>query len=81
MGHVIAHHHEENSAASIIPTKMKAAVFNDPTLNSAEINIETFKGIVQLSGSVSSQAAQSTAVDLARAVAGVKSIKNDMRMK
>jgi hyperosmotically inducible protein len=66
---------------SVITTKVKAAVFNEPTLKSAEINVETFKGIVQLSGFVSSQAAQDKAVSLARAVAGVKSVKNDMRMK
>ena len=48
---------------------------------SAEINVETFKGVVQLSGFVSSQAAASKAVDLARAVKGVSSVKNDMRIK
>ncbi|MGS0757788.1 BON domain-containing protein, partial [Roseateles sp. GG27B] len=41
---------------TVITTKVKAAVFNDPSLKSAEINVETFKGIVQLSGFVSSQA-------------------------
>jgi hyperosmotically inducible protein len=41
---------------SVITTKVKAAIFNEPTLKSAEINVETFKGAVQLSGFVSSQA-------------------------
>ncbi|HCN69077.1 MAG TPA: transporter, partial [Candidatus Accumulibacter sp.] len=40
---------------SVITSKVKAAVFNDPALKSAEINVETFKGVVQLSGFVSSQ--------------------------
>lgn len=66
---------------SVITTKVKAAVFNEPTLKSAEINVETFKGIVQLSGFVSSQAAENKAVELARKVSGVKSVKNDMRIK
>ena len=35
-----------------ITTKVKAAIFNEPTLKSAEINVETFKGVVQLSGFV-----------------------------
>ena len=43
-------------------TKVKAAIFNEPTLKSAEINVETFKGVVQLSGFVSSQADIATAV-------------------
>ena len=41
---------------SVITTKVKAAIFNEPTLKSTEINVETFKGVVQLSGFVSTQA-------------------------
>ncbi len=66
---------------TVITTKVKAAIFEEPTLKSAEINVETFKGTVQLSGFVSSQAAENTAVAVARKVAGVKSVKNDMRLK
>ncbi len=66
---------------SVITTKVKAAIFNEPTLKSAEINVETFKGAVQLSGFVSSQGAINTAAQLARGVNGVKSVKNDMRIK
>ena len=66
---------------SIITTKVKAAIFNEPTLKSAEINVETFKGAVQLSGFVSSQTAVNKAAELARGVNGVKSVKNDMRIK
>jgi len=66
---------------TVITTKVKAAIFNEPTLKSAEINVETFKGVVQLSGFVSSAAAENTAVVVARKVAGVKSVKNDMRLK
>lgn len=66
---------------TIITTKVKAAIFNEPSLKSAEINVETFKGIVQLSGFVSSQGAIEKAVEVARSVNGVKSVKNDMRVK
>ncbi len=66
---------------SVITTKVKAAILNEPTLKVAEINVETFKGVVQLSGFVSSQAAVDKAVEVARRVAGVKSVKNDMRIK
>ncbi len=66
---------------SVITAKVKAAVFDEPTLKSAEINVETFKGIVQLSGFVNSQADIDMAVNLARGIAGVISVKNDMRVK
>ena len=66
---------------SVITTKVKAAIFNEPSLKSAEINVETFKGVVQLSGFVSSSSDISKAAELARGVQGVKSVKNDMRVK
>jgi len=66
---------------SVITTKVKAAIFNEPSLKSAEINVETFKGIVQLSGFVSSAADVQKAAELARSVKGVTSVKNDMRIK
>ena len=64
-----------------ITTKVKAAIFNEPTLKSAEINVETFKGVVQLSGFVNSRADIDKAATIARGVTGVKSVKNDMRLK
>lgn len=66
---------------TVITGKVKSAIFNEPTLKSAEINVETFKGVVQLSGFVSSRDAESKAVTVASQVGGVKSVKNDMRLK
>ena len=66
---------------SVITSKVKAAILNEPTLSSAEINVETFKGVVQLSGFVSSSTDISKAVAVAREIGGVKSVKNDMRLK
>jgi osmotically-inducible protein OsmY len=66
---------------AVITTKVKAAIFNEPSLKSMEINVETFKGRVQLSGFVSTQANASTAVSTARAVPGVLDVKDDMRLK
>ncbi len=66
---------------AVLTTKVKAAVFNEPTLKSAEINVETYKGVVQLSGFVSSQTAIHKAVEIARGINGVQSVKNDMRLK
>jgi osmotically-inducible protein OsmY len=66
---------------SVITTQVKAAILNEPTLKVAEINVETFKGVVQLSGFVSSEAAKTKAVQVAQTIKGVKSVKNDMRVK
>ncbi|MBC2731459.1 MULTISPECIES: BON domain-containing protein [Thiobacillus] len=66
---------------AVITTKVKAAIFNEPSLKSTEINVETYKGAVQLSGFVSSQADINKAVDVARSVKGVVSVKNNMHVK
>jgi osmotically-inducible protein OsmY len=64
-----------------ITAKVKTAIFEQPTLKSAEINVETFKGVVQLSGFVRSQENVNTAMATARSVHGVSSVKNDMIVK
>jgi osmotically-inducible protein OsmY len=64
-----------------ITTSVKAAILNEPGLKSAEINVETFKGRVQLSGFVTSNASRDRAVQVAQAVNGVTSVANDMRIK
>ncbi len=66
---------------SVITTKVKAAVLNEPTLKSAEINVETFKGVVQLSGFVNSKQDIDKAISVAKSVKGVTSVKNDMQLK
>jgi osmotically-inducible protein OsmY len=66
---------------SDVTTKVKAAIYNDPLAKDNEINVATFKGVVQLSGFVSSQAAADRAVELARSASGVKGVTNDMRLK
>ncbi|MFZ6779676.1 BON domain-containing protein [Undibacterium sp. Ji83W] len=66
---------------TLITTKVKAAIVNEPTLKASEINVETFKGIVQLSGFVADPASASRAVSVTSEVKGVKSVKNDIRVK
>lgn len=66
---------------TVITTKVKTAIFNQPTLKTTEINVETFKGAVQLSGFVGSRSDMNLAVDVARNVNGVKSVKDDMRLR
>ena len=66
---------------TVITAKVKTAIFNEPTLKTLEINVETFKGVVQLSGFVNSQAEIDKAAEIVEKVKGVKSVKNDMQLK
>ena len=64
-----------------ITTKVKTALIEDPVTKAHEINVETFKGVVQLSGFVATHAEATRATELARGVKGVTSVKNDLRLK
>jgi osmotically-inducible protein OsmY len=66
---------------SVITTKVKTAIFNEPSLKVNQISVETNKNVVQLSGSVDSSTSMNKAVAIARSVEGVSSVKNDMRVK
>ena len=66
---------------STITAKVKAAIFDDPVLKVLQINVETFKGTVQLSGFVNSAEIRSRAAVVAGRVSGVRSVKNDLMVK
>lgn len=63
---------------TVITTKVKTAIFAEPDMKSLQINVETFKGVVQLSGFVDSSLSAERAADIARDVNGVVSVKNDL---
>lgn len=64
-----------------ITTKVKAVLVEDSVVKASEVNVETFKGVVQLSGFVTSKEAMDQAMVLAANVDGVSSVTNDMRIK
>jgi hyperosmotically inducible protein len=64
---------------SAITTKVKTAFVADKQVGALNIKVSTFKGVVQLSGFAASQQEIDRAVELAREVPGVKSVKNDIR--
>ena len=66
---------------SMLTLKVKTAILGDEALKSSEINVETFKGVVQLSGFVNSQSDINHAVVVAKGVDGVSGVKNDMQLK
>lgn len=66
---------------SIITVKVKAAIFNDPVLKVFQISVETFKGVVQLSGFVDSKQVSAKAEEVAKSVNGVSGVKNSLIVK
>ena len=66
---------------SVITTKVKAAIFNEPSLKVFQINVKTYKGVVQLSGFVDSSENARKAGEIALGVTGVKELKNDLTVK
>jgi len=66
---------------SAITTKVKASLVGDEAVKSFEIKVETFKGIVQLSGFVDNSDQKSAAAHDAAAVPGVRDVKNNITVK
>ncbi|WP_027148440.1 BON domain-containing protein [Methylobacter tundripaludum] len=66
---------------SVLTTKVQTSILGDSRLKLLQINVETFKGVVQLSGFVDSAGAATRAVELARTVKGVKTVNNSLIVK
>ena len=66
---------------SAITAKVKTAIFNEPTLKVNDIKVDTDSNVVLLRGVVATQADMVKAGELARAVPGVASVRNDLQVK
>lgn len=66
---------------SVITAKVKTALLNSPKVSGLSIEVETFRGEVQLSGFVDAKDERAEAEKLAKSVPGVRSVKNDIRVK
>ena len=64
-----------------ISTKVKAALVESPQTKAHNIEVETYKGTVQLSGFVNSKAEAAEAQRIAQSVAGVKKVENKLSVK
>lgn len=67
--------------SSVITTKVKSALLQEPGLKASQISVETFKDVVQLSGFVDSSAAKTRAGEVTASVQGVRAVKNDLVVK
>jgi osmotically-inducible protein OsmY len=66
---------------TVLTGKVKTALLGDPAVSGLAVNVETFKGVVQLSGFVKTSAERNRAAELARGVKGVKEVKNDILLR
>lgn len=64
-----------------ITTKVKGAFVKDPVVKAIDVKVETFKGVVQLSGFVDSPEQKARAAEIASTVQGVSSVKNNITIK
>jgi hyperosmotically inducible protein len=65
---------------SVLTSKVKLALIDDPVTKAGQINVETFRGVVQLGGFVDNAQIREQATKVARSVTGVKEVRNDLRV-
>ncbi len=63
-----------------ITTRVKTALLNDPDVGGLRIDVDTFKGVVTLSGGVKSQGEADKAVAIARRISGVSDVKSTLQV-
>jgi len=65
---------------SVLTSKVKVALIDDPTTKAGQINVETYRGVVQLGGFVDNTQQKEQATKVARSITGVKEVRNDLRI-
>ena len=66
---------------STITTRVKTALLNDPDVGGLSIEVDTFKGVVTLSGRVKAKAEEDKAVSIARRTDGVTDVKSTLQIE
>ena len=65
---------------SVLTSKVKIALIDDPVTKAGQINVETYRGVVQLGGFVDNTQQKEQATKVARSITGVKEVRNDLRV-
>jgi osmotically-inducible protein OsmY len=66
---------------AVVTTRVKTIFINDPVVGAARIDVETFEGVVTLSGRVQSKDQEAKAIELARTIRGVKDVKSTLQIQ
>jgi osmotically-inducible protein OsmY len=69
---------DETIDDAAITMRVKTAFINDPVVGAARIDVDTFKGVVTLSGRVKSKEEEGKAIELAKTIHGVKDVKSTL---
>ena len=64
-----------------ITTRVKTAYINDPVIGGLRIDVDTFKGVVTLSGRVKSKTEEAKAIEIARSIGGVRDVKSTLQIE
>ena len=64
-----------------ITTRVKTAMLNDPNVGGLRVDVDTFKGVVTLSGRVKSTAERDQAIGIARGIDGVVEVKDALQLE
>jgi osmotically-inducible protein OsmY len=64
-----------------ITTRVKTSLLNDPDVGGMRIDVDTFKGVVTLSGRVRSKEEEAKAVAVARKIGGVAEVKSTLQVQ
>ena len=64
-----------------ITTRVKTAYINDPVVGGLRIDVDTFKGVVTLSGRVKNKAEEAKAIEIARSIGGVRDVKSTLQIE
>jgi len=65
---------------SVLTAKVKSALIADPVTKARQINVETYRGVVQLGGFVDNADEKAQATKVAGGITGVKEVRNDLRV-
>jgi hyperosmotically inducible protein len=64
-----------------VTARVKTAFINDPVVGAARIDVDTFNGVVTLSGRVKSKDEETKAIELARRIRGVTDVKSTLQIQ
>jgi osmotically-inducible protein OsmY len=74
-------HHPDEKIDSAVTARVKAAISRELSLKDEEIGVEASQGTVRLTGAVSSILVMKKAIEVARAVKGVREVKDEMQFR
>ncbi|MGE0859446.1 MAG: BON domain-containing protein [Gammaproteobacteria bacterium] len=66
---------------TLVTTKVKSALVADPVTKAHQISVDTYKGVVKLSGNVDSAEAEKRAVEVAQGIEGVTSVEDHLSIR